>query len=429
MEVTIQNLTDVSREVEISVKASEIQHHFDKAYNEYRPKAEIKGFRKGKAPLELIKKLYGDLIEQETLNTVATDLYRNAVKEKELKPIGDPVIVDMDYKRGQQFRFKVQYDIRPEITLKDYKNIQVEKPVHAVTDQELQDEILRLRRMNAGSEEVEGVTNDEHVVTAHVQELDPSGLPLIGKKNQDGRFYLADPQLEQPIHDALQNAEKGGEYRVSFQHRHGNHTHDANLLLKVRKVEKVLLPEFDDQFVKNVTKEKINTVDEFLSGLRKDLEAYWNERSHRQTVNAIAGEIIRRHDFQVPESLIRSVLQGLLEEVRMQYPNKQLPSDFDPEKFYQENRAYAVYQAKWALLREELIKAENISVEEADLVALAEKESEKIGIDKDRLVNYYKTSEQVKDRLMGDRLIELLLKDATIKEVEYQETADQPGRK
>jgi len=91
--------------------------------------------------------------------------------------------------------------------------------------------------------------------------------------------------------------------------------------------------------------------------------------------------------------------------VKNEYPNKRLPDDFDNEKFNEENRAYAIYQAKWALLREELIKAENISASDADLEKLAEEESAKIKIPKDRLVSYYKSSEQVKDRLIGDKLL------------------------
>ncbi len=134
-------------------------------------------------------------------------------------------------------------------------------------------------------------------------------------------------------------------------------------------------------------------------------------------INSITAEIIRRHEFQVPESLIRSVLTGLLEEVKNEYPNKQLPAEFDIEKFNEENRAYAIYQAKWALLREELIKAENITVSDEDLEKLAEEESAKIKIPKDRLVSYYKSSEQIKDRLIGDKLLKLLVNSAKIKEI------------
>jgi trigger factor len=187
---------------------------------------------------------------------------------------------------------------------------------------------------------------------------------------------------------------------------------------KVTKVEKVVLPELNDEFVKKVTKDKIISLEEFRKGVRADLESYWKEKNRRSLINAIVSEIIRIHEFQVPESLTRSVLENLLEEIKGQYPNKQLPADFDVEKFFEENRAYAVFQAKWALLREEIIKAESLSIDEAALVALAEQEAPKIGIDKERLIAYYKSSDQVKDRLAGDKLIDLLISSTKIKEVD-----------
>ncbi|GJQ20095.1 MAG: trigger factor [Bacteroidia bacterium] len=421
METTINNISEVSREIEISAKASEIQPFFDKAYGEYRPKVEIKGFRKGKAPLELVKKLYGDMIEQETLPTVASQLYREAVKDQNLRPIGEPVIIDMHYSRGQDFRVKIQYDVRPEIKLKEYKGIKVEKPVHEVTEEEIDEEILRLRRMSAATEEADVVEGDEYIVTARVQELDPTGVPIIGKKTQNARFYLADPQLERPIHDALKSVRKGDEVRVNFRHTHGDHEHDVHLNISVTNIEKVKLPDFDAEFLKSITKDKVTDPVEFRAKLRADLEAYWKEKSRREVVNAIVAEIIRRHDFQVPESLTRSVLEGLLEDVKNQYPNKQLPSDFDAGQFAQENRAYAIYQSKWALLREEIVKAEGIEADDDDLTKLAEKEAERIGIDKERLVEYYRSSDSVKDRIISDKLMEMLVREASITEVPHKE--------
>ncbi len=418
MEVTIHELSEASREVEVQANASELQPHFERAYREYNPKIEIKGFRKGKAPVDLLKKLYGDLIEHESLNTIASDLYRQVVKERELKPIGEPVIVDMDYKRGEQFRFKVRYDIRPTIRLKEYKGIELEKPIYKITDEDVENEILRLRRINSTTERVDKVTDAEHVVTVQMQELDETGVPMIGKKNENVRFYLADPQLEQPFKDALKNAEISGEYRIQFEHDHADHKHSVNALLKVSSIERVVLPELNDAFASTITKDKITTVAELRESIHKDLNDYWSERSRRQVLNAIAAEIIRRHDFEVPESLIHSILDGLLEEIKNQYPNKRLPDDFDTEKFYQENRAYAIYQSKWALLREEVIGAEHITVDEAELTKLAEEESAKIGIDKERLISYYRNSDQIKDRLVGDKLIAFLINNAKIKEVE-----------
>lgn len=418
MEVNVHTLSDVSREVEIEATPQELEPHFEKAYKEYRPKIEIRGFRKGKAPLDMVKKLYGELIEQEYLDKIASELYRQVVKEKELKPIGEPALVDLDYKRGQSFKFKIQYDVRPSIELKQYKGLSVETIVHKVTDKELEDELFRLRRINATMEEVEKVTDEEHVVSTELQELDESGVSIIGKKTENARFYLSDPQLEQPFKDALKAAERGGEHRIKFEHQHGDHMHKVDLKATVTKVEKVVLPEVNDELVKKVTKDKITTVEEFRKSLHDDLEAYWKEKNRRTLINTIVSEIIRLHEFQVPESLIRTVIDGLLEEIKNQYPNKQLPSDFDVEKFHQENRAYAIFQAKWALLREEIIQAEKLEVDEAALVTLAEQEAPKIGIDKERLITYYKSSDQIKDRLVGDTLIDLLISSTQVKEID-----------
>jgi trigger factor len=191
--------------------------------------------------------------------------------------------------------------------------------------------------------------------------------------------------------------------------------------MTVKKIEKVTLPPLDDAFVSKITKNKFTSVEALRGNINEEIIAYWKEKSDRQVINSLTAEIIRRHEFQVPDSLTRSVLDGLLEEVKNEYPDKRLPADFNEEKFKEENRAYAVYQAKWALLREELIKAENLTASDEDLEKLAEEESAKIKIPKDRLVNYYKSSDQIKDRLIGDKLLKLLVSSAKIKEVPEKE--------
>ena len=424
MDVSITPLTDVSHEVEITTTAKELEPHFDKAYRSYRSGAELKGFRKGKAPLDLIKRLYGDMIEYDSLGSIASTLYREVIKERDLKPLGEPVIVDMDYKRGEHFRFKVKYDVRPVIALNDYKKIPLERKVHEVTDGEIDGEFLRLRRIHSTLEEASAVADDEHVVTAEIQELDPSGVPLIGKKRQSSRFYLADPQLEQPIKDALRKAEKNQEVRARFKHAHGDHEHDVHLAMTIQKIEQVQLPPLDDAFAAKVTKDKISALAELRANIRKDLQAYWDDKHQRNLVNALAAEIVRRHEFQVPNSLVRSVLDGLLEDIKNQHPKKQLPSDFDTEKFYAENTPYGTFQAKWALLRDELMKAEGITVEDADLETLAEREALAVGIDKERLIAFYKSSDQVQDRIMGDKLIARLLGYSVIKDVPHTAIED-----
>jgi len=417
VEVTIQDLSEVSREVEIKATPEELQPHFNKAYADYRKKVEIRGFRKGKAPVDIIKKLYGDLIEHEALESIASDFYRQTIKEKNLKPIGEPTLIDLDFKHESGVKFKIHYDVRPEIVLKDYKGIEIEKVVHPVTEEDIEEEVLRLRRSNASFQEIDAAVDAEHIVTVDMQDVDESGAPIAGKRSPGIRFYLGDENLELPFKKALSNANKGGVYRVQFEHEHGDHKHNVNSELTVTKIEKIMTPELDQALVEKMTKGKAVSVEQFRADIRKELEEYWKQQTERQVINSLTEEIIKRHEFQVPESLTRNVLDRLLEEMKNESPGKNLPDDFDVEKFNEQNRPYAVYQSKWALLREELIKAEAIDATDEDLAKLAERDAERMKIPIDRLVNYYKSSDQIKDRIIGDKLLKILTDSAIIKEV------------
>jgi trigger factor len=421
VETNIINTAEWERELEVTVNASELAPHFQKAYEQYRKKIEIKGFRKGKAPLEMIKRMYGESIEHESLDTVANDVYHKVAEEKNLKVIGEPTLVDIDYKRGEALRFKIRYEVRPEIQLKEYKGLKVEKLIHEVTETEVESEIERLRQINRTTTEVDSALDDQHILTVDLQEVDSAGFPIVGKKNENVHLYLKDESLHPQLKEAVQKAERGKEYRAPLETTSGKARHETNLLVKVKKVEKVNLPEFNDDFVSKITKGKVTSATQFTENVKKDLEEFWRQDSERKLQDVIVGEIIRRHDFTVPEGLIKHFLDSLVEEIRQQQPSKKLPEKFIEEEFRKENRAYAVYQAKWLLLREKIIETESIAVSDDDLERLAENESKKIGIDKTRLLNYYKTSKTASSRLLSEKVMNLLKDHAVIKEKVVEE--------
>lgn len=416
METNIINTAEWERELEVTVNASELAPHFQKAYEQHRKKIEIRGFRKGKAPLEMVKRMYGEAIEHESLDDIANEVYHKVAEEKNLKVIGEPTLVDIDYKRGEALRFKIRYEVRPEIQLKDYKGLKVEKLVHEVTEKEVESEIERLRQINRTTTEVDRATDDQHIVTVDLQEVDSAGFPIVGKKNENVRLYLKDESLHPQLKEAVQKAEKGKEYRARLETTGGKERRETNLLVKVKKVEKVNLPEFNDEFVNKITKGKVTSTTQFKGNVKKDLEEFWRQDSKRKLEDTIVAEIIRRHDFTVPEGLIKYFLDSLVEEIRQQQPSKKLPEKFNEEEFRKDNRAYAIYQAKWLLLKEKIIETEHIVVADADLERLAEDESKKIGIEKARLLNYYKTSKTVSSRLLSDKVMNFLKSHSVIKE-------------
>jgi trigger factor len=414
LQVTITPVSDVQQEAEIEVTNEELQPHFEKAYEKYRPKLEIKGFRKGRVPLPMIKRLYGEAIERDSLDSIADDLYQQAMQEKDIHPLGKAALVDMDFKRGERFRFKIKYEVRPAIALEKYKGVKVEREIHPVTDAEVEAEVDHIRRANATTASAEAVTDPEHIVTADVQELDETGTPLIGRKSAGARFLLSDPNVVPEIKDALGHARVGETYRASYESKHDDHMHAMNLSLTVTEVQKVTLPPLDDELVKKITGGKVTAREEFLKNLRSDLDRYWAEQSDRRLSDTIAAEVVRMHEFPVPDALVDSFLDSFVEDVKKQSRDKQLPQGFDEQKFREESRAYAVWQAKWLLLKEKIAEQEKISVSREDIEKLAETDAPRMGVTREQLLRYYLGSGTVTERLLSDRVMAFLKEHAKI---------------
>jgi trigger factor len=215
-------------------------------------------------------------------------------------------MVNLDYKRGENFRFRIQYEVRPEIKLKEYKGIAVEKAVHKVTESEVDQRILNLRRSSSPLVEVESATDQEHVVTGDVQELDPGGVPIIGRRSKGMRFYLADENLTDEIKKALGSARTGETYRVRFEPAANEDRKALDIDIAVTKAEKRVMPEFDESFISTMTKGTATSPEEFRANLRVDLEKYWDDWSRRKLADAVTSHIVKDHDFPVPDSLVRT---------------------------------------------------------------------------------------------------------------------------
>ncbi len=416
LQVTITPLSGVQQEAEIEITQEELLPHFEKAYEKYRPKLELKGFRKGRVPLPMIKKLYGEAIERDSLDSIADDLYQKAMQEKDIHPLGKAALVDMDFKRGDRFRFKIKYEVRPEIKLEKYKGLKVEKEVHLVTDSEVEAEVDHLRRANAITAPADAVTGPEHIVTADVQELDDAGTPLIGRKSAGARFLLSDPNMVPEIKAALSNAKVGETYRASYESKHDDHTHKANLSMAVTGIQQVTLPPLDDDLVKKITGDKVASRDEFMKSLRSDLERYWKDQSERKLSDEIATEVVRMHEFSVPDALVEGFLDSFVEDVKNQSRDKKLPQGFEEQKFREESRAYAVWQAKWLLLKEKIAEHETISVSKEDIEKLAEADAPRMGVTGEQLLRYYAGSSPVAERLLADKVMAFLKEHAKVTE-------------
>lgn len=417
MEVTIIPLSEVEQQASIALTNEELQPHFAVAYEQFRPKAEVRGFRKGKVPLDLIRKMYGEAIEHDALDGIAEDAYRRAMEEHKVRPMGQPAMVDMDFKRGSHFKFTIKYEIRPDFELKPTAGIKLDRPMHTVTDEELEAELTQIRRSSAEKKPADRVEGTEAIVTADVQEVDETGTPLIGKKSSNMTFQLYDESLADEIRHALATAERGGTYRATLERKDGEKAQTMHIALTVSDIQQLELPLIDEAMVTKVTGGRVTQPDEFRDSVRKDIARFWSEQSESHVRNGLADEVVRLHEFPVPESLVEKFLESFIEEIKSRSRGKSLPPGFDQKAFRQEQRANAIWQARWMLIKERIAEAEGMDVSDEEIEQAAEADAGRIGLSKDKLLSYYKTSDSVRDRILSDKIMVLLRERAAITDV------------
>jgi trigger factor len=418
MEFKINTVDPCKQEVEFEIPYADLTPHFENAFKKYQKKASVPGFRKGKVPISMLKRLYGDAIEQGSLEDVANDVFREYLKDNHVHPLGEGSLIDMDYEPKIQLKFKVRYEVKPEFDLSDYKGMEVTKTVYPIDEKLINEEIKYLQAKNSTYEESDKAESDEYVLTLDIQRLDESGVPVIGQSDKGVKFYLNDNQLTEEMKTQLKGFAKEEERVLNIAH--DNHAHKYKA--KCTKVEKVINPELNEEFFKKIYhNDEVKDEKGLRDKVKQDLENIYKNVSDQEIRNNIVNELIKINDIPVPDSLVEGILDSYIEEEKNRSPKRELPKDFDMKEYRKTRRVDAILQVKWFLIRDKIIEAEKIEVSDADLEPIIEADSKKYNIPTDKIRKIYENNTDVKYRILDDKLMDFLIANTKIKEVQKTE--------
>ncbi len=415
MEIKTNNIDSCKQEVEFEVSYEELAPHFEKAYSKYKNKVNVPGFRKGKVPVSMLKKLYKDVIEQGSLEDVSNSIFKDYLKDKDVHILGEGSLIDMDYEPGILFKFKVQYEIKPDFEIKQYKDLELTKTIYPVNDHIIDDEVKYLRSKNCTYEEIDKIENDETVVTLDVQKLDDTDFPIIGEAEKGVKFYLNDEHLNKELKSQIETFRKDEEKVLSITPKEGEKPEKYRA--KAVKLEKIILPELNKEFFDKFYKGEISDEKGFREHIAKDMEKIYSDMSNQEVRNNVVNELIKINDIPVPDILVENVLESFIADIKNQSPKRELPSDFNEEEYKKTRRVDAILQVKWLLIREKLIEMEKIEVTDADLLPLIETDAKKYNLPVDKIKSIYEKNEDVKFRILDNKLLDFLIENSKIKEV------------
>jgi trigger factor len=305
------------RELDLEIPAEEVTKATERVAKELARVARVPGFRPGKAPISLIKRRFADDIKGEVLQSLVPERVEKAVVEQKLSPVSQPQVDKLDFNEGQPLKFRAVFEVLPEFELGTYKGLEIEMPPMDVTDEDVNKALEETRERAAAFAPVEGRA---------VENGDFAQLKLVGTPADGGEPINADSVLchvgaeetMEPFNTSLRGANIGDhkefdvEYPADYPDEKlaGKKFHYA---ADVTGIKTKKLPELNDEFAKDVS--DAATLEELKTKIRESLV---HQRDHRQRDlqrERVIAELVKLHDFPVPESLVESQMDVRLERM------------------------------------------------------------------------------------------------------------------
>ncbi|MCC6806623.1 MAG: trigger factor [Deltaproteobacteria bacterium] len=431
MQTELVNLSAVRREVKVKFSEDEVSKTFKKKTRQVNEQVSVQGFRPGKAPDSVIQGRYGSEIKNEVLQELMESGLKTAMVEHKVLPVGPvepPAPAETQkLENGRAFDFSLRFEVRPEIKIDGYKGLKLVKPKVEVSDAEVDKEIERFRMTAAQLvpvmirdfvEEKDYVTLDieantlagpvpELTVKEELVEIGPDRvLPgftekLIGQKVGDLRsFDLVYPK-EGPAAEL--------------------HEKNINFRVVVKSIKKLELPAVDDELAKDAGYE---SVDAMKAALKNSLTVVQNMRVRNKLRDQVLDELIKKHDFEVPESLVREQSMNILREALRRLQSEGMRYDLDTadvEQLIGTYRPKAERIVRGGLLLAEVAKAETLDVSEEDVDKQIESFAEMSKQDVTRVRAAYadpQRKEALRLQLIDEKVLDMLIAAADVSDGE-----------
>lgn len=410
-------------ELTISVEKEVFEKAMEQAYRKNVGKMNVPGFRKGKAPRKIIEKMYGEgVFLEDAVNACYPEAYDAAVAEAKIQPVDHPS-VDIKEVNDEGFIFTALVTVKPEVQVKDYKGIEVEKAKISVTEKDVKEELGRMADHNARLVTVERAVKEGDTV---IFDFDGSvdGVPFDGGKAENYSLKIGSGMFIPGFEDQVvgKNAEEEFDVNVTFPEQYQEASlagKPAVFKCKIHEIKETQKPEIDDEFVKDVS--EFDTLDE----LKADLKTKIKERKEKAAENEFEEKLIdgmlENFTAEVPEVMFEAQIDRIVEDFgyRMSMQGIGLDTylqmnDMSMESFRKLFRDQAEKQVKIRLALEKIAELENLEVTEEELDKEYTELAEQNKMEVERVKSLL-PAESLKGDLLTQKAVELIKENAKVK--------------
>ena len=378
MSVQVEKLEKNMAKLTIEATAEEFENAIQKVYNKSKGKMNVQGFRKGKAPLAIIERMYGaEVFYEDAANELIPEAYEKAALESELEIVSRPDIDVVQLEKGKSFIFTALVAVKPEVTLGEYKGIEVEKKEATVADEEVMASIDKELEQNSRM-----ITIDDRAIQMDdIAIIDFEGFvddtPFEGGKGENYSLTIGSHSFIDNFEEQLVGKSLGEEFDVNVTFPEEYQAKElagkpALFKVKINEIKVKELPSLDDDFAQEVS--EFDTLDEYKENIRATIKETKEKELKTAKENEIIDKIIENATMDIPEQMIETQVGQMAEDFaqRMQYQGLSLEQYFqftgmDSKKFIESLRPQALKRIQSRLVLEAIVKAEDIKVTEEEL--------------------------------------------------------------
>lgn len=431
MSVQVEKLEKNMAKLTIEVSAEDFEKALDSAYKKSRNKIAMPGFRRGKAPRKMIEKMYGNSIfYEDAANDIIPGAYEDAAKESGLEIVSQPEIGVEQIEKGSTFIFTATVAVKPEVTLGDYKGIEIEKKTAEVTDEEIEDEINRVRENNSRMITIDDRASQEGDTVIIDFDGYVDGEQFEGGKAEDYSLVLGSHTFIDNFEEQLigKNPGESVEVHVTFPDAYQAEElrgKDAVFYVDINDIKVKELPDIDDEFAQDVS--DFDTLDEYKEDLRKKLLENKEAALDREKEETVISKIIENSQMDIPGPMVDAQTRQMTQEFSQRLQSQGLSLEqymqltgFTPQKMVDELKPQALKRIQSRLVLEAVAAAENIEVSDEDFDKEIENMAEAYNMEKDKFSELVgdNEKEQIRMDIAVQKAVELVVASAAIKSPE-----------
>ncbi|MFT6103471.1 MAG: trigger factor [Granulosicoccus sp.] len=424
MQVSIETTSGLERRLTVGVPAEQIDNRADERLKEAAKTIRINGFRKGKAPLKVIKKQYGEDVRQEILGDVINTSLQAAFAQEKVQPAGQPKIEITQFESGKDLEYAAVFEVYPEITLASFEDFSVEKLTADITEDNIDTMVESLRDQQATLTVVERAAADGDSVNLDYLGT-KDGEEFAGGKAEKQDLVLGSSSMIPGFEEGVLGLSAGDQKTLSLSFPDDYHAEElkgaaVEFSVTVNSVSEKVLPAIDAELLKKFGAEH-GDLTKFREDIKKNMVRELATSVKNKIKTSVMDQLIEANKVDMPSALIASETEALRNQMMQQFGGMQQNKDLDlksllPDEMFKEQ---ADRRVGLGLLLSEVVKDNKLTVE-ADRVTSTIEELAATYDDPQEVINYYNQNPQLKSGIessvLEDMVVDLILEKATITE-------------